>query len=272
MASATTDVIGSTPLSFTNASGGQQVVPLSAFEFSGSNSERRRRSSLNSAIWRIKKVLGAMNAPSFFALDAKADCLRLTGTSSPGVDIDIVGLAESLGAASGKQASEEDVERLVTRLGNCNGVPLDGVDDDWALIERERLMTLRNRGLSIAMRLLTARRRYDEALECGQRVLLHDPFHESAVQEVLYVHALNGQRVRALRLFEEFAALLQRELGIEPLPETRALRDYLAGDDAVARRFAARGAIPIITASVAAQPGVSELVAAIQECRHLPVA
>ena len=37
MANATADVIGSTPLSFTNASGGQQVVPLSALEFNGSD-------------------------------------------------------------------------------------------------------------------------------------------------------------------------------------------------------------------------------------------
>jgi len=37
MASATTDVIGSTPLSFTNSSGGQQVIPLSALEFNGSD-------------------------------------------------------------------------------------------------------------------------------------------------------------------------------------------------------------------------------------------
>ncbi|TDN90898.1 hypothetical protein [Microbacterium sp. BK668] len=37
MATATADVIGSTPLSFGNASGAQEVVPLSAFEFSGSD-------------------------------------------------------------------------------------------------------------------------------------------------------------------------------------------------------------------------------------------
>lgn len=36
MASATVDVIGSSPLSFTDANGGQQVVPLSALQFSGS--------------------------------------------------------------------------------------------------------------------------------------------------------------------------------------------------------------------------------------------
>jgi hypothetical protein len=36
MANVTADVIGASPLSFTNSAGGQQVVPLSAFEFSGS--------------------------------------------------------------------------------------------------------------------------------------------------------------------------------------------------------------------------------------------
>jgi hypothetical protein len=37
MATATADVIGSTPLSFGKASGGQEVVPLSALEFNGSD-------------------------------------------------------------------------------------------------------------------------------------------------------------------------------------------------------------------------------------------
>src|SRR5690348_5491607 len=41
MATATADVIGSTPLSFTDASGGQQVVPLSALEYNGSDIQLR---------------------------------------------------------------------------------------------------------------------------------------------------------------------------------------------------------------------------------------
>src|SRR5690349_5065929 len=37
MATSPADVIGSTPLSFGNASGAQEVVPLSALEFNGSD-------------------------------------------------------------------------------------------------------------------------------------------------------------------------------------------------------------------------------------------
>jgi DNA-binding SARP family transcriptional activator len=77
--------------------------------------------------------------------------------------------------------------------------------------------------------LLAARRRYDESLELGRRILLDDPFHECAFQEVLCIHVLNGQRGKALQLFDEFSRSLQQELGILPMAETRALRDYVAG-------------------------------------------
>ena len=198
----------------------------------------RRRSSLNSAIWRIKKVLRGAGVPAAFALDASAECVRLTGISSPQVDIDILALADALALASSAAARDEDIDLLVTLLGRCGGTPLDGLDDDWAVVERERLQDLRTRALNVAMRLLAARRRFDESLELGRRILLDDPFHECALQEVLCIHALNGQRVRALRLFEEFSESLQQELGIGPMAETRALRDYVAGNAAIALRFA----------------------------------
>src|SRR5262245_39726657 len=196
----------------------------------------RRRSSLNSAIWRIKKALRAAKVPPAFALDASGECLRLTGISSAAVDIDIVALAEALAGASSAGAGDQEVDRLAGLLERCGGIPLDGLDDDWAFVERERLRTLRTRALNVAMRLLAARRRFDESLELGRRILLDDPFHECALQEVLCIHALNGQRVRALRLFEEFSQSLQQELGIVPMAETRALRDYVAGNAAAARR------------------------------------
>lgn len=206
--------------------------------FWADTSIERRRSSLNSAIWRIKKAFRSAKVPSEFALDASAECLRLAGTSAPTVDVDIVALADALAAACAGAAGDRDVERLAALLERCGGIPLDGLDDEWAFVERERLRALRTRALNIAMRLLAARRRYDESLELGRRILLDDPFHECALQEVLCIHALNGQRVRALRLFEEFSRSLQQELGIVPMAETRALRDYVAGNALAAQRFA----------------------------------
>jgi DNA-binding SARP family transcriptional activator len=233
--------------------------------FWSNTSIERRRSSLNSAIWRIKKALRAANFPPAFALDASAECLRLTGTAAAAVDIDILGLADALAAASRADAGEPEVERLAALLERCGGIPLDGLDDDWAVVERERLRALRTRALNVAMRLLAARRRFDESLEIGRRILLDDPFHECALQEVLCIHALNGQRVRALRLFDEFSKSLEQELGIVPMAETRALRDYVAGNSAAAIRFSS----PVSDGERAlVQLGVEGLVSMMEHSRQ----
>ncbi|MCB1353652.1 MAG: hypothetical protein KDK03_13045 [Rhodobacteraceae bacterium] len=231
--------------------------------FWSGTSPERRRSSLNSAIWRIKKALRTADAPAAFAIDATAECVRMAGTRSPEVDIDAVSLADAFAAASAPGAGEADVERLLATLNGCDGTPLDGLDDDWAQVERERLEAFRLRGFSIAMRLLAQRRRYDEALDFGHRILLHDPFHECAVQEVLCIHALNGQRVRALKLFDAFSESLASELGISPMPETRALRDFLAGNGtpALAETQGEPGG------QVLVHPGVDELLSSIAQSR-----
>jgi len=233
--------------------------------FWANTSMERRRSSLNSAIWRIKKAFRAVNLPAGFALDASADCLRLAGTSSPAVEVDILALAEAVAGASAPRAEDAAVERLAALLERCGGTPLDGLDDDWASVERERLHALRTRGLNIAMRLLAARRRFDESLELGRRILLEDPFHESALQEVLCIHALNGQRVRALQLFEDFSRSLQQELGIVPMAETRAVRDYVAGNAAVAPALASPDADDH---RISAQLGVEALVSMMEQSRQ----
>lgn len=187
----------------------------------------RRRSSLNTAIWRIKKVLGEARGLS---VDASADCVRLTGVRADGIEIDFVRLDSALHAVKAAPEGTAALPGLIAALDNCPGTPLDGVDDDWAVVERERLSALRMRGMTTAMRLLAAGQRYDEALEVGRAILVHEPYRECAFQEVLCLHVLNGERVRALRLFDEFAAALEGELGIRPMVETRALRNYLASD------------------------------------------
>lgn len=160
-----------------------------------------------------------------------ADCVRLTGVDSPRVRIDVIHLERALHRVTAATPQHDrGLADLIDALEPCSGTPLDGVDDDWAEIERERLAALRIRALSTAMRLLAAEQRYEEAIEIGRRILVLDPYRECALQEMLCLHVLNGQRPRALQFFDEFAAALEADLGITPMPETRALRDYLVSD------------------------------------------
>lgn len=253
-------------LQFLVCSGGRLIRREQLMElFWGETSPQRRRSSLNSAVWRIKKALRAVDAPGDLCIDASADCVRLLGTDAPGVEIDIIGLARSLHEASTPDAEEGQIEDLLTVLLHCEGLPLDGVDDDWAAVERQRLITLRIQALSVAMRHLKERRRYCEAIEFGQRILLDDPFHESALQELLCIHALGGQRARALRLFDEFSSTLRAELGIQPTMETCAMRDYLAGDAQKANMFANGQAQH--PCAIRETPQVADLMSTMQHAR-----
>ena len=223
----------------------------------------RRRSSLNSAIWRIKKALKTLPV---LGLDATADCVRLTGAHAPQVEIDFVSIENAVnGLGSSEEQHAAGLDGLIRVLDSGSSTPLDGLDDEWALIERERLSALRTRGMTVAMHALAALHRYDEALDMGRRILVHDPYRECAFQEMLCLHVLNGERARALQLFDQFTAALEGDLGIEPMAETRALRDYLASDQSVDPT--ANRHLELSTIESIWQPNVGALLATIEHTR-----
>lgn len=85
---------------------------------------------------------------------------------------------------------------------------------DWAAEPRERLAGLRDR-------LLRQAQRWHEILE-------RDPVDEAAHLELMRALARTGDLRAALRQFESLDRALRRELGTEPGPEARKLRDELA--------------------------------------------
>jgi len=223
----------------------------------------RRRSSLNSAIWRIKK---ALKTTPLLGLDATADWIRLTGVRAPQVLIDFVGLENAVDGLRGTaEPAAAGLDSLIRALDTCSGTPLDGLDDEWASIERERLSALHMRGMTIAMHALAGLHRYDEALDMGRRILVHDPYRECAFQEMLCLHVLNGERAKALQLFDRFTAALEGDLGIEPMAETRALRDYLASDQSI--NPSADQHLELSTIESIWQPDVGALLATIEHAR-----
>ncbi|MEM7505589.1 MAG: BTAD domain-containing putative transcriptional regulator [Pseudomonadota bacterium] len=186
----------------------------------------RRRAALNSAIWRIKKAL----AP-FAGIRINATAHAVSLSIEPDVRCDMISLARAVHGAS-EHTSPEAVSALAKALDVCAEPLLDGLDDNWAVIERERLSEVQLRGLTLMMHSMAELKRYEDALDYGRRILAIDPFRESTIQEVMCLCALSGQRVKALRLYQRFAASLEEELGIAPMAETIALYDHLTNDRA----------------------------------------
>lgn len=69
----------------------------------------------------------------------------------------------------------------------------------------------------------TVARAYDAAIALARRALARDPLAEELHRRLIGLYAATGDRTSALRQFEHCVVVLERELGVAPLPETRAV-------------------------------------------------
>src|SRR4029453_13428472 len=63
---------------------------------------------------------------------------------------------------------------------------------------------------------------YSEAIAVAQRSLMVDALAEDMHRNLIALYAAIGDQAAALRQFERCVLALERELGVSPLPETRA--------------------------------------------------
>lgn len=194
--------------------------------FWGRSSPARQRSALNSAIFRIRKHLAGVDGVDLVC-NGPVVVLRI----APTVPVDARDFTRIVHSVSIEDPmSQARADELHKTLNACSAPFMDGVSSDWVLTERERLFNLQIRGLTILMHWLGQEGRYEDALEVGRSLLAADPARESAQCEVMWLYVLNGQRAQALRQYQECSAWLEEELDIEPMPETRALYEYIRSD------------------------------------------
>jgi DNA-binding SARP family transcriptional activator len=105
---------------------------------------------------------------------------------------------------------------------------LPEIYDDWILAERERLRALYLSSLAALIVRARSDRDYGRAVGYAQRLLAHDPWREDAVRQLIAARYELGDAAGALAEYERFAAGTRAELGVEPMPETRALREAIA--------------------------------------------
>jgi len=107
--------------------------------------------------------------------------------------------------------------------------------EEWLLAEQERL---RDTAIDVLRTLVDAYRRRGEyrfGLYYARRLVVLEPLSEEACRELMRLSLLAGQRSRALAEYEKLRGLLKKELGVEPLKETRNLYEsiLLEGGEAV---------------------------------------
>ena len=144
---------------------------------------------------------------------------------SPDIAVDAVQL--ELSAFAGNDAAV-----IAGRRELLEGIDYEDCSDltDWLLAKRE---SLRGSRISALERLIAATEASGDprgALYFAQSLLELNSVSEVAHRHAMRLHYLCGDRGAALRAYQRCVDVMQRELGVAPLPETTALATSIAAD------------------------------------------
>ncbi|MCB8959116.1 MAG: AAA family ATPase [Ardenticatenales bacterium] len=177
------------------------------------------RKNLRNTLWAIRKGLGDE------VLQTDAERLAL----ADGVWCDVqrfVAAAQALATAETPTVAELQTAVDLYRAPLLDGLATsDAADFEiWLTTERERLGQLYQRLLET----LVARHRvagnWTEVMAIARRALAYDNLQEPMHRALIEAHARLGERPEALRQYDLLRTTLDRELSVEPLPESEALR------------------------------------------------
>ncbi|MGR9556477.1 AfsR/SARP family transcriptional regulator (plasmid) [Rhizobium leguminosarum] len=203
-----------------------------ADQFWGHLEPMRARAALNTALWRLRRLL-ARDSRSGGGQNLRTAGSEVILEPTPWLDVDTQRFAAVVGRVlQSPDALDPDANcrELEAAIASYGGPFLEGEDADWILVERERLQSLYIRAGTELARLHGGRGRYEEAVSVARLILATDPFREAIHRDLLILLLLNGQRGEALRHHERWSSLLRQELGIQPMPQTlRTIDDIRTG-------------------------------------------
>jgi DNA-binding SARP family transcriptional activator len=178
------------------------------------NDEQKARGALRRTLSVLRTALGDR------WLDAEGETIELQRT---GVRVDVAEFRIAL--HEGRHAVADTLYR---------GEFLQGFSlrdspqfDDWQAAQADALRS----DYADALSHLAANAERDgnltAAIGHAKRRLALDPLHESAHRDLMRLYARSGDRAAALRQYREAVRLLDQELGVAPVAETRGLRDSI---------------------------------------------
>ena len=178
----------------------------------GSHFEAQARQNLRQALSRLRRILGE----GTLVTNGEAVSLR------PGTLVCDVAQFETLLSQGNRDALNAAVGLYRDCLLTDIAIPEEAWTE-WLGVQRQRLQSL---ALDAMLRLAEQEfhsGRHEQALRAASRAIEVSSLREDAHRLVMRVLGAGGRRADALKHYEEFAALLKRELAVEPDPTTRAI-------------------------------------------------
>jgi DNA-binding SARP family transcriptional activator len=196
--------------------------------FWGEVPERRSRRCLNTALWRLRQALEPQGVTSgAYLIRTPGHGIAFNQESDFWLDVQDFEDAVLVTRYSPESVEAHRIERLDEALRGYHADLLDGIYDEWALAERDRLRELYLNSLAWLMRCQEETGAWRQAIDCGLRVLQRDPLRESVHRSLMRSYLASGRPAAAVRQFESCRSVLASELGIPPSEETMELYRHI---------------------------------------------
>jgi WD40 repeat protein/DNA-binding SARP family transcriptional activator len=209
-----------------------------AGQFWPESSDSKARTNLRSALANIRQVIHDHQADPAY-LNITRQTIQLNTASDIWLDLqefvdrleqpDLENLAQEADVVSDQSSSQQisTLEKAVDLYRDefLMGFFLDGCPqfDNWVLITRESLQRQAIQGLHQLVIYHQNKGQHEKALKYARRQVELEPFQEDAHQQVMWSLAMLGRRNEALLHYDRFNQMLQEELGVDPLEQTREM-------------------------------------------------
>ncbi len=198
-----------------------------AFLFWPDSTDAQARTNLRRELHHLRHVLP--DADQFIDVDTKT----LQWRADAPFTLDVAEFEQAVAQAE-EAARTTDLKTVRTALELAanlyQGDLLSNCYDEWILPEQERLRQTYLRVLEWLVRLLIERRDTRAAMRYAQQLLEIEPLNEAIYRDLMQLHALNGDRAGALRIYHRCMTILREELGVDPSPAIRDLYDRLLNE------------------------------------------
>ena len=177
--------------------------------------DQQARANLRQTLTYLRKALSQSDIE---AVSTDGDTVALNPAA---LNVDVVDF---------ERLAVEATPAALERAGDLyQGEFLEGFDvggeefEAWQRAERQRLGELAVEALNKLLAHHAAASDSERAVQAAMRLLAIDPLREDVHRALIRIRLSQGQRALALKHYEDCRALLNRELGTEPDPETERL-------------------------------------------------
>lgn len=186
-----------------------------AFLFWNESSRDRGKYNFRHTLWAINKLLKNKGMdPAFIRRGDNDSCTFVTDDNWTA---DVVELEEGIrrGADCGALFKGEFLRDLRIR---------DNPEiDEWIAHQRERIQKVYFEKVSQLARIHTENQHFSSAEACVEKLLSLNPLQEELHLQLMKIHLMDGNRVKATQQYEKCREVLRRELNLSPMEEINAL-------------------------------------------------